>query len=171
MTSNLEKTIPVYNMNHTELSLCTAKRAQRLVSQGRAEYYNDGIVLLVKVRNTSVKSKRNLYKNAKGRCYICDTPITFSDMTVDHIFPLSSSRKPMVKNKRFIFSFLNKRCCCEKCNVDKGSLTLIKYCSKIEKDRNNYPLITNEKLSYLMNLAKEINSSVMEENDDRFTAK
>lgn len=165
MTTTIEKQIPIYDKNSVQKSFCTNKRAQRLINQGRAERYKDGIMLLVVFRNTSLRSKNNLYREANGRCYICGRKIHFKEMTIDHVFPQSSAVNPMIKNKMFIYSYKNKRCCCEKCNVDKGSLTLIEYCSKIEQDRKRYPLITNDKLSCLMKLAQHIESSVMEEKE------
>lgn len=60
----------------------------------------------------STAAKHELYEEAKHRCSICGKPISYTEMTVDHIIPVSRGGG----NSRD-----NLRCVCHECNAIKGN--------------------------------------------------
>ena len=46
------------------------------------------------------------------------------------------------------------RCCCEKCNNDKGNMTISEYVEYIKHNRNKYQYISDNRLLYLENFSK-----------------
>ena len=66
--------------------------------------------------------RRLLYKHAEGRCAICGHQIRYSEMTLDHIIPLSSGGPDEVENLQ---------CTCLSCNQLKGDLMPEQFPNKI----------------------------------------
>lgn len=56
--------------------------------------------------------RRTLYDRDEGVCYLCRSAVKFEDFTIDHVVPLA---------KGGLHSYANTRCCCEPCNLAKGS--------------------------------------------------
>ena len=46
------------------------------------------------------------------------------------------------------------KCCCERCNNDKGNMKLSEYVAHIFRYRDKYDYISDKRLSYLKNYAK-----------------
>lgn len=73
--------------------------------------------------------KRYVYDKFKGRCYLCGDKVRYSDVTIDHILPLA---------KGGINDIDNLACCCRKCNMMKGSLTMKEFVGRAIKIAKNY---------------------------------
>lgn len=141
------KTIAVFGPDNKYLSHCTWKRALRLLESKRAIRLNATTVRLNQTKRDRVNAKHNIIAEAKRICYICNTHIPEEETaTVDHIIPKSRDYRADV--------YSNMKCCCSRCNNDKGSMKLSEYIRHIIKHREKYDYITNKRLEYLKNFAK-----------------
>ena len=141
------KTIAVFGPDNKYLSHCTWKRALSLLESGRAIRLNAGTIRLKQTKRERIKKKHNIIAESKRICYICNTRIPESEIaTVDHIIPKSRDRRADVYD--------NMRCCCNRCNNDKGNMKLSEYVNHIINNREKYDYITDKRLEYLKNFAK-----------------
>ena len=58
-----------------------------------------------------ITKKQKIYNRSNGICYLCGDPVSFSEMTVDHVIPKSKGGGNGIKNLRATHA---------KCNHDKG---------------------------------------------------
>lgn len=141
------RTIAVFGPDNKYLSHCTWERALRLLKSGRAVRLDATTVRLKQTKKERIKKKHDIIAESKRICYICNDRIPDDETaTIDHIIPKSRSKGAD--------TYENMRCCCNRCNNDKGNMTLSEYVSYILKHRANYLYITDKRLQYLKNFAK-----------------
>ena len=141
------KTIAVFGPDNKYLSHCTWKRALGLLESGRAIRLDATTIRLKQTKRERIKKKHDIIAESKRICYICNTRIPEEETaTVDHIIPKSRDRRADVYD--------NMRCCCSRCNNDKGNMKLSEYVKHIIENREQYAYITNKRLEYLKNFAK-----------------
>lgn len=59
-----------------------------------------------------IRWRRSVWRAYPHRCYLCDKPLKYREMTMDHVVPRSAGGKN---------SLANLRPCCLKCNTDKST--------------------------------------------------
>lgn len=59
--------------------------------------------------------RKEVHTRDNGRCYLCSDPITFEEMHLDHVIPLSRGGE---------HSYANVKAACARCNLVKGSKLL-----------------------------------------------
>lgn len=142
-----KKTIAVFGPDNVYLSHCTWNRALGLLESGKATRLNAHSIKLKQTKQERIRKKHKIIADSKRICYICNTKIPNEETaTIDHIIPKSRDRKADV--------YSNMRCCCNKCNNDKGNMTLSEYVQHIYENRNSYEYISDKRLEYLKNFAK-----------------
>ena len=141
------KTIAVFGPDNKYLSHCTWQRALGLLESGKAIRLNATTIRLKYTKRERIKKKHDIIAESKRICYICSTHISEEETaTVDHIIPKSRDKRADV--------YENMRCCCARCNNDKGNMKLSEYVNHIFKNREKYDYITDKRLEYLKNFAK-----------------
>ena len=141
------KTIAVFGPDNKYLSHCTWNRALSLLESGRAIRLNATTIRLKQTKRERIKKKHDIIAESKRICYICNTYIPEDETaTVDHIIPKSRDRRADVYD--------NMRCCCNRCNNDKGNMKLSEYVKHIFENREKYEYITDKRLEYLKSFAK-----------------
>ena len=141
------KTIAVFGPDNKYLSHCTWKRALGLLESGRAIRLDATTIRLKQTKRERIEKKHDIIAESKRICYICNTRIPEEETaTVDHIILKSRDRRADVYD--------NMRCCCSRCNNDKGNMKLSEYVKHIIENREQYAYITNKRLEYLKNFAK-----------------
>ena len=141
------KTIAVFGPDNVYLSHCAWNRALGLLESGKAIRLNATTIRLKQTKKERIREKHNIIAKAKRICYICDTQIPDEEVaTIDHIIPKSRDRRADVYD--------NMRCCCNRCNNDKGNMTLSEYVSHIIENRDSYDYISNKRLNYLKTFAR-----------------
>lgn len=141
------KTIAVFSPDNKYLSHCTWKRALGLLQSGRAIRLDATTIRLKQTKRERIKKKHDIIAESKRICYICNTHIPEDEIaTIDHIIPKSRDRRADVYD--------NMRCCCNRCNNDKGNMKLSEYVKHILDNREKYEYITDKRLDYLKNFAK-----------------
>lgn len=142
-----KRTIAVFGPDNTYLSHCTWQRALGLLESGRAIRINATTVRLKQTKKERVQKKHSIIADSKRICYICNKRIPDEDIaTIDHIIPKSRDRRAD--------TYSNMKCCCTRCNNDKGNLTLSEYVKHISEHRDEYPYITDRRLGYLAGFAE-----------------
>lgn len=145
--AKIPKTIAVFDPENKYLSHCTWKRASKLLSSRRAIRVNATTIKLTDTKKERIRKKHSIIEEANRICYICNKEIPESEIaTIDHIIPKSRHKGAD--------TYENMKCCCNKCNNDKGSMKLSEYVRYIYKHRALYPHITDKRLTYLSNFAK-----------------
>lgn len=142
-----KKTIAVFGPDNVYLSHCTWNKALRLLESGRAIRLNATTVMLKQTKKERIRKKHSIIADSKRICYICNTRIPDEEIaTIDHIIPKSRDRRAD--------TYENMRCCCNRCNNDKGNMTLSEYVQYISENKELYDYISNKRLSYLKRFAK-----------------
>ena len=142
-----KKIIAVFGPDNVYLSHCTWDRALGLLESGRAIRLNATSVRLKQTKKERTRKKHNIIADSKRICYICNTRIPESETaTIDHIIPKSRDKRAD--------TYDNMRCCCSRCNNDKGNMTLSEYVKHIFNNRELYDYISNKRLDYLKRFAK-----------------
>lgn len=77
-------------------------------------------------------TRRNIYERDNGRCAYCDREITFSQFTVDHVYP---------ESKGGLYDWYNVRASCFECNNEKDDKTLSELGWKLKR-RVGIPTLT-----------------------------
>jgi len=77
-------------------------------------------------------NRRNIYDRDKGRCAYCERDITFSEFTVDHVYP---------ESKGGLYDWYNVRASCYECNNEKDDKTLTELGWKLKR-RVEIPVLT-----------------------------
>ena len=143
----LKKTIAVFGPNNVYLSHCTWERALCLLESGRAVRINATTIKLKQTKKDRMEKKHKIIAESERICYICNARISDEERaTIDHVVPKSRNR--------LADTYDNMRCCCVKCNNDKGNMTLSEYVHHISENRSLYEYISDERLEYLKEFAK-----------------
>ena len=143
----VKKTIAVLGPDNIYLSHCTWSRALNLLESGRAIRLDATTVRLKHTKKERIRRKHDIIAEANRICYICTTRISEDEVaTIDHIVPKSRDKRAD--------TYENMRCCFNKCNNDKGNMTLSEYVKHIFENREQYTDITDKQLDYLKNFAK-----------------
>lgn len=142
----IKKTIAVLGPDNIYLSHCTFQRALGLMESGRAIRLNATTIRLTQTKRERVKTKHKIIEDAGRICYICNRVIPEDETaTIDHIMPKSRDRRADIPT--------NMRCCCDRCNNDKGNMTISEYVAHIIQNRELYDYISDKRLKYLKNFA------------------
>lgn len=140
------KTIAVFSPDNQYLSHCTWNRALKLLQSNRAIRINATTVRLKQTKKDRIRMKHQIIIEAKRICYICNQTIPEDETaTIDHIIPKSRDNRADIP--------ANMRCCCVRCNNDKGSLKLTEYVTYIKANREKYEYISDKRLKYLEHFA------------------
>lgn len=144
---SVKKTIAVFDPDGRYLSHCTWNRALSLLQAGRAVRLNAQTIRLKQTKRQMIKEKHEIIASSKRICYICNRVIPEEETaTIDHVIPKSRDTRANVCS--------NMRCCCERCNNDKGNMKLTEYVNHILDNRKDYDYISDKRLKYLKNYAK-----------------
>lgn len=147
----VKKEVAVYDPYNNYLSNCTWKRALGLVDSGKAIRLNASSIRLVQTKRQRIKQKHSIIDESNRICYICNSFIPEEETaTIDHMIPKSRDRRADV--------YTNMRCCCSRCNNDKGNMTLSEYVKHIFNHREDYDYITDKHLLYLKHFAQHFES-------------
>lgn len=142
-----KKIIAVFGPDNNFLSYCTKKRALKLVKLNRAIKVNKQSIKLIQTKKDRALIKHNIISESNRICYICNTQILDNETaTVDHVIP-----KSRIINADFDD---NMKCCCNKCNLDKGNMILSEYINHIHLNKFNYKHIEDSHLYNLNVFAK-----------------
>lgn len=143
----VKKTIAVLGPDGVYLSHCTWNRALSLLESKRAIRLDATTVRLKQTKKERIRKKHDIIAESKRICYICNTQIPIEEIaTIDHIIPKSRDRRADV--------YSNMRCCCSRCNNDKGNMTLSEYVEHMLKHREDYLYISDKRLRYLERFAQ-----------------
>lgn len=142
-----KKTIAVFGPDNIYLSHCTWSRALGLLESGRAIRLNATTVKLKQTKKERIRKKHSIIAESKRICYICNEQIPEEEIaTIDHIIPKSRDKRAD--------TYDNMRCCCSRCNNDKGNMTLSEYVQHMFDNREKYNYISNNRLKNLNRFAK-----------------
>ena len=128
------RSIKVLNKKGKELAPTTFKIAKTLVAREKAIWIEEGKSLtLLYTKSDFKKLKKQIIKEEGRKCYICGEIIDSSvPATVDHVYPKSRYGKD---------SRENLRCCCKRCNDDKGNRSFYQYYCHIKNNIRDYDYI------------------------------
>jgi len=59
----------------------------------------------------TVEVRERLFRDARGKCYLCEQPVELGDFEIDHRKPKAPGQFPELR-----LSWRNLYCCCHKCN-------------------------------------------------------
>ena len=142
-----KKTIAVFGPDNIYLSHCTWSRALGLLESGRAIRLNATTVKLKQTKKERIRKKHSIIADSKRICYICNERIPEEEIaTIDHIIPKSRDKRAD--------TYDNMRCCCSRCNNDKGNMTISEYVQHMFDNREKYDYISNNRLKHLNRFAK-----------------
>ena len=143
----VKRTIAVFSPDKTYLSHCTWDRAIALLKSRRAIRLDATTIQLKQTRRERMKCKHEIIADSNRICYICNEQIPEKEnATIDHIVPKSRDKGAD--------TYTNMKCCCGRCNRDKGNKTLSEYAEYISNNREQYPYISDKRLIYLKEFAK-----------------
>ena len=141
------KDIAVFGPDKKFISYCTKDRMFQLLHQNKAIRLNASSIMINQTNSDKKWIKHKIIKNANRVCYICKTKIPDNEIaTVDHVVPKSRDGKAD--------TYDNMRCCCSRCNNNKGNMLLSEYVDHILENRDNYDYISDKRLKYLKEFAK-----------------
>lgn len=136
------KTIAVLGPDRAYLSHCTWQRASILLANGRAKKIDATTVMLKETKHDRKKKMNSIIEEADRMCYICGDKIPEDDVaTIDHVIPKSRDKYADV--------YENMRCCCDRCNIDKGNMKPIEYLHFILNNRESHSYLSDERIKYL----------------------
>ena len=142
----VKKTIAVLGPDNIYLSHCTWNRALGLLQSGKAVRLNATTIRLKQTKKERIRTKHKIIEDSKRICYICNKKIPEEETaTIDHIIPKSRDKRADI--------YSNMKCCCERCNNDKGNMKLSEYVLHILENRGKYDYISNKRLEYLKQFA------------------
>ena len=148
ISTGKEKDITVFDNNGKPLSPCSLIIANRLVKRNSAEWIepNRSIRLLVNKQLKQKLKKEAIAKDSRI-CYICGEMIPENKKaTVDHVNP---------KKRYGEDSLDNFRCCCVRCNNDKGDMYIYEYIKIIKKNEGGkYSYVPKKRIAYLEEFAE-----------------
>ena len=128
------KNIKVYSPQGGELAPTTEKSAFKMVARNKAKWIiKDKSIKLRYSRHAYDKRRNDIIEQSGRVCYICKRVIPDCEKaTIDHIIP---------KVKYGTDNFDNLRCCCKRCNDDKGSMDINEYIRHIKNNIKSYTYI------------------------------
>lgn len=131
---NKVKDIKVFNKRGKELAPTSRVIAKTLVAREKAVWIKEGESLtLLSTKSDFKKLRKRVISEEKRKCYICgETILEDEPATIDHVDPKSRYGKDNRKNLR---------CCCKRCNDDKGNTGFLEYCNEIFKNKKVYSYI------------------------------
>lgn len=136
------KTIAVFNSSNKYLNHCSWQRASTLINKGKAVRVDATTIKLNEMKQIRKRKMKKIIEKEQRICYICGKHIEENDVaTIDHVIPKSKSQYADV--------YKNMKCCCERCNADKGNKMPIDYIKHIINNRNDYWYLSNERIEYL----------------------
>ena len=142
-----KKIIAVFGPDNIFLSYCTKKRALKLIKLNRAIKIDKKSIKLIQTKKDRILKKHNIISESDRICYICNEQILDNEIaTIDHVIP-----KSRIVNADFND---NMKCCCNKCNLDKGNMILSEYINHITFNRFKYNHINDEHLFHLKIFAR-----------------
>lgn len=143
MSSNANyKSIAVLGPDRIYLSHCTWKRASNLLATERAVRIDATTIMLKETKRARKKKMNQIIKDARDICYICGEKATMDNTaTIDHVIPKSRNKYADV--------YENMRCCCDRCNTDKGNMKPIEYIHYINRTREKHSYLSDERIAYL----------------------
>lgn len=138
-----EKKVTVYGPDDCYLSRCTWERALTLLESDRAEKVGASSIRLKETKAQRAEKKRKIIEDAGRICYICGMYIPEDeDATIDHMIPKSKDRIHTETED-------NMKCCCYRCNNDKGNMKLVDYVMHIADHRLEYDYISDQRFNEL----------------------
>lgn len=150
------KTIAVFSPEEQYLSHCTWDRALNLLESGRATRLSATTIKLKETKRERAEKRQKIIEDAGRICYICDMYIPEDETaTVDHMIPKASDRIYTETEE-------NMKCCCYRCNNDKGNRSILDYVMYIMDHRQEYDYISDEKLESLKGFAFKVHKEYQE---------
>jgi 5-methylcytosine-specific restriction endonuclease McrA len=122
-----DKVINVIGKDDRFLSCCTRNKALKMVNINYALWIDETSIKLLIDNRDRKRLRKQILKEAQNICYICDKKIIDESPTIDHVI---SKAQLGPDNK------INWKCCCRKCNEDKGRRTLKQYVFFIYKTKS-----------------------------------
>lgn len=144
--NNDEKIILVFNNEGKFLSKTTLIRANKLIDRSCAYWIGKNKLCLALSKKDRKNIKNSIIKKSNNICYICNQKT--DKASIDHVIP-----KSFYKNGGSDLPN-NLKCCCRRCNKDKGARTLKQYVNHIYKHRKQYMYISDTQLEKLKELSK-----------------
>lgn len=136
------KSIAVLGPDRIYLSHCTWKRASTLLATNRASRVDATTIMLKETKQNRKRKMNQIIKDAEEICYICGEKTSMDNpATIDHVIPKSKDVHADV--------YANMRCCCDRCNTDKGNMMPTEYASHIVKTRDKHSYLSAERIWYL----------------------
>lgn len=152
-----KRKIAVFNSKNEFIRYCTIAEANEKCSKGRGVFIDTRVMKLFPDNSNMRMEKQQVRIKDNRTCYICGDKISNSQCTVDHVIPISRTTDAWTRD--------NMRCCCKRCNEDKGHMTLKEYIKHIENNRSDYLYISTNKLSELKSYADKQEKSFKERRD------
>ena len=143
---NEEKIISVFDNAGKFLSKTTLIRADKLIDRKCAYWIGKNKLCLALSKKDRRNMKNSIIKESNNICYICNQKT--DKPSIDHVIP-----KSFYKNGGTDLPG-NLKCCCVRCNKDKGARTLKEYINHINKHRDKYKYISDTQLEKLKELSK-----------------
>jgi hypothetical protein len=136
------KTIEVVNNNGKSLAPTNLKVAKTLIKREKAVWIVEGVKLkLLYMKSDFKKLKKEIIKEEGRICYICNKVISKDEpATIDHVYPKSRYGKDTRDNLR---------CCCKKCNDNKGNKSIVEYLDYIKRNMHTYDYISLSSIARL----------------------
>lgn len=148
---NQQKIIAVFDLHGNFLSCCTREKAKKIIANGKGKYTAKRTIRLNCAKVSEEKDRHEVIREAKRKCYICGQTISKKDIaTVDHMIPKSRDKGTEIIAK----SKINMRCCCFRCNNDKGDMTLLEYIQHIKENRDKYFYLSDKRIMRLEEFAR-----------------
>lgn len=139
--------VTVYGPDGMFLSKTTTTKALKLLDTNRAISISAYSIQIKQTKKDTQKMKHRIIEQSHRICYICGRRIPEDEIaTVDHIIPKSRDKRA--------YDERNMRCCCERCNNDKGNMTLKEYIEHIRRHRKRYKYLKNETINNLGKFAE-----------------
>lgn len=143
-----QRVIALFDRNNKFLRYITRQKAKQYVKEGKAKWVATKTLRMKYVKTLAGYNKSSIVKDAKSICYICNRKISDKNqVTIDHVIPISRD-----KNADVLY---NMRCCCARCNADKGDKTLIEYVEYIRQNRESHLYISDKQLDHLVQYAPQ----------------
>jgi hypothetical protein len=149
MNDKFVKNIPVYTKKGKALAPTNLTVANTLVAREKAVWIKEGKSLtLLFTKDDFKKLKKQIIIEEHRECYICRDIIPEEiPATIDHVNPKSKYGKD---------SRENLKCCCKRCNDDKGSRSIEQYYNHIVRNIEKYPYIDIQYLGEVVREMKKI---------------
>lgn len=140
--------VDVFNKNNKQLPATNLLVAYRLTLRKKAIWIKqDESILLLNPAGSFQKYKNQIIKKEKRICYICLRKIDEEESaSIDHVNPKQFNG---TNNRK------NLRCCCERCNNDKGNMNMETYYNHINDNIVKYDYLDINHIYDLYQMYKE----------------